>query len=147
MEKYENGGKEQIYDNIEDSDDENCQGAKLFSARSAVRGKKRTAARKTNGATQVAGNKNNFLLKLKEKFRSKSTEDDNTESPELTESSLSFAGASTVGDATVARRRALTDMHHRAVSLPAMGKANVFRGIEVSLENAYFWQTRKIETH
>lgn len=125
MDEYENGGKEQIYDHIEDSDFEKCQGAKLFGARSAVRGKKGTAAQKTNGATEVAGNKNSFLLKLKEKFRSKSSEDDNAESQDLTESSLSFAGAGTVGDATVARRRALTDMHHRAVSFPAQGKASV----------------------
>lgn len=130
MEEDELGGGKQIYDVIEDSDDENSKfkTQDLKTQLTAVRGKRGTfAERRENATTEATGDKKNILHKLKEKFSRKSTEDDSFECHEQSDGSSPSTRACflpVVGDETLARRRAFGDMHNSSKSFPSPGKAS-----------------------
>lgn len=133
MEKDELGGGRQIYDVIEDSDDEDSkfktEDLKTQSL-TAVRGKRGTfAERRGNATAEATGDIKNILHKLKGKFRRKSTENDSFECFEQSEglspsSHACFLPGPVVGDETAARRRVLGDMHNSSQSFPSPGKAS-----------------------
>ena len=138
MEEDELGGARQIYDVIDESDEENSKTSEVLRTQlTAVRGKRGTfAGRSANTTTETAGDRKNILHKLRGKFRRiKSTGDDSFESHEQ---SLGLSPTSRacfsplVGDEMVARRGALGDMRNRAESFPSPGKASVLTGVSKS---------------
>ena len=128
MEEGNKGGGEQIYDEIDDSDEENSKSGKAFSAwmAAAVRGKKGTVGRAANGTVESAKEKRNILYKLREKFRLKSSEEltDSFEFREDNETSSIGATVDILEDEVAARRRAFEHMRQRAKSFPSSSMAS-----------------------
>lgn len=123
MEEDEKGDREQIYDEIEDSDKENSKSGKVFKAKTtaagASTGKKRTFVR----ADSESGDKKNILHKLREKFSRKPSEDFTNRSglQEKYESLHPFGGGAgiIVEDDMAARRGAMEQMHQQGRSVPS----------------------------